>query len=402
MNGMLTRGLVLACFAPALVLAQQPTMMSPAIATWNLGWLMDKATHTRWIQACSATGWKTEKELKAEGAAFPQSLLGLPYCDVHNGIDFYRDECPSLIGDARHDRPTNADSPDRKCRVSPDLADWNQYERKLAALRETFAVADAKGVVLIALQEVSNEDAVRTILPEGWEVKTTASIPNTPRIAQHVGVAWKSTVDQPSGFRLLATLSDIGDRPLRPGLLFSWKVKGQDVDFLAVHLKASCRSVDIDLPKTTYEKESCPVLAEQVAQVERWIDAHYAKVSPVKEFVLLGDFNRTLLAEMATYPSPDPIRLGKTPVQKIKAMAPEWNDDIPKGSTIKVLPHKLNKDGGLIAGDIFCSRTRGIDHIIFNTSVGPLHANRKASHVMQQSSAANLINRSIINNLENI
>ncbi|CAN7645016.1 hypothetical protein LJR038_002608 [Acidovorax sp. LjRoot38] len=351
--------LVAACLAPPFAAAQA------GIATWNLGWLLDKAVHTRWVQACSAINWKTEDAIKADQQLAPEALKGLPYCDVHDGIDYrIKPKCKAAIGMALQSRPSKADSADGKCRVSPDLADWTQYERKLAVLRETFQAMDKDGVTLVGLQEVSNEAAVKTILPPGWDVITSASQAGAPAIPQHVGVAWKIGSPAPQNVQLFSELSNIGSRPLRPGLQFTRDVAGKPSDFLVVHMKAGCRSVPINNPSKDSEKEACPVLAEQVVVLERWIDDRVGK-----DFVVLGDFNRTLLREMEQYPRADPKRFGANMPDQVVAMATEWNDDTPKGSLIQVVPHKKNAEGKLIAGDYFCSQTTGIDHVILSATL---------------------------------
>jgi hypothetical protein len=81
-----TQGLFAATLATASLTASAQT----GIATWNLGWLMDATTHARWTKDCQAIGWQTEDELKKQGKTLPAELVGLPYCDVHDGIDFTR------------------------------------------------------------------------------------------------------------------------------------------------------------------------------------------------------------------------------------------------------------------------------------------------------------------------
>ena len=321
--------------------------------------------HTQWVQACSAIGWATDSELRAAGKAVPANLKGLPYCDVHDGIDYRRkDVCTTQIGPKMKDRPTSADSPDGKCRVAPDLADWKQFEIKVRTLKETFQYMDKDGLTLVALQEVFNEDAVRQILPAGWDVKTSASLANAPKIPQHVGVAWKTTAHQLDGFEPLNGLSDVGSRSLRPGLLFRTTVLGKPTDFLVVHLKAGCRSVQLNQPRKSGEIEACPLMAEQTQIIERWIDARVGR-----DFVVLGDFNRSLLKELEQFPEPNPAQFGANALADTAWVAPEWNDNLPAGSKVLVLPHLRKPDGNLIAGDFYCAQTTGIDHIVLSDSL---------------------------------
>ncbi len=141
--------------------------------------------------------------------------------------------------------------------------------------------------------EVFGEAAVRQILPAGWEVRSSGSLAGAPQIPQHVALAWKPSVHTPRDFTLAPELSAIGKRPLRAGLQFTLDIAGKPVDGLVVHLKSGCRSVALDQPKRPTEKEACPVLAQQVPVVERWIDQRVGR-----DFVILGDFNRTLLQEL--------------------------------------------------------------------------------------------------------
>jgi hypothetical protein len=107
-------------------------------------------------------------------------------------------------------------------------------------------------VALVALEEVFDADAVRQLLPPRWSVATTRELPGTPSIAQHIGVAWRSGIAV-SDIEAINTLADSGvpERALRPGLAFTVLVAGQQVRALIVHLKAGCRSRDLDAPLTS-------------------------------------------------------------------------------------------------------------------------------------------------------
>jgi hypothetical protein len=195
-------------------------------------------------------------------------------------------------------------------------------------------------------------------------VKTSASLANTPKIPQHVGVAWKTTAHQLDGFELLNELSDVGSRSLRPGLQFRTTVLGKPTEFLVVHLKASCRSVQLNKPSKASEIEACPLMAEQTQIIERWIDARVGR-----DFVILGDFNRSLLKEIEQFPEPNPAKFGATALADTAWVAPEWNDNLPAGSKVLVVPHLRKPDGKLIAGDYYCAKNIGIDHIVLSDSL---------------------------------
>lgn len=352
-----------AIFLVNLIFAGSAMAQSSAgVATWNTAWLMDMQTHERWVKGCQSVSWQTEDELRASGKTLPADLVGLPYCDVHDGIDFRKkSSCLQMMGSQAKMRPNALDSPDGKCRVSPDLAERNNYEVKIRTLRETFAAMDKDGVTLVAFQEVSSDDAIRLIMPAGWEVRTSESLEGAPRIAQHVGIAWKKTVHSPKDFQLVTQLSAIGPRPLRPGFQFTFDLGGTAIDGLVVHLKAGCRSSDLNMPKTKAETDACPLLQQQVPVIEKWIDDRVGR-----PFMVLGDFNRSLLKELESFPNPDSKQFGQTPTKDIRWIAPEWNDNVPTGSLVTVIPHKRKVDGSLIAGDFFCAQTTGIDHLIFS------------------------------------
>ena len=269
------------------------------VATWNVGWLMDEAAHARWAAACARNGWP--RDTSALSAAERAELAPLPFCDVHNGMRFPPERCRA----ARDGWPYATRYPsDHPCRDTADLAAWDAYARKVAALRATFRRLEEQGVGLVALQEVFDAPAARAILPSGWSVATTRELPGTPAIAQHVGIAWRRDVR----VRDVAAVNALADggvpgRPLRPGLAFTVDVGGRPVRALAVHLKAGCRSRDLDAPlgpadaKLPPERQDaiasdCAMLRYQLPALEAWIDAHAHR-----DFAVLGDFNRTLLRE---------------------------------------------------------------------------------------------------------
>lgn len=344
----------LALGAAATAFAQAPAL---GVATWNFGWLLDAATHARWAEACARNGWPAETS--SLPAAERAALAGLPFCDVHNGMRFPRDGCRST----RDDWPRAARYPaDHPCRETADLASWPAYERKLAALRATFAQLAAQGVGLVALQEVSSAAAVEAIVPDGWSVATTRELPGAPAIAQHVGIAWRQGV-RVRDVALVAALADGGvpDRPLRPGLAFTAIVAGKPVRALVVHLKSGCRSRDLDAPLTERDAKlaperrdaiasDCAMLRYQLPALEAWIDANAGR-----DFAVLGDFNRTLLrepvAESPTYRTRldgsgpgDPLgpctmrregaRWVAACAARTRAMFPELNDGRPDGAVL--------------------------------------------------------------------
>lgn len=372
------------------------------VATWNLQWLLDADTHARWVDACSRNGWPLDATtLPSEQRA---ALAGLPYCDVHNGMMFPPERCRSTADGW----PRAARYPDaHPCRDTADLAAWPRYTDKLTALRAMFRRLDAAGVGLVALQETSSAKAVEAILPPGWSVATTREANGAPAIAQHVGVAWKRGV-RVRDIEAIAALADSGlpERPLRPGLAFTVEVGGRPVRALVVHLKAGCRSRDIDVPLAARDAQlsperqdavtsDCAMLRYQLPALEAWIDAHAAR-----DFAVLGDFNRTLLREppidSETYhtrvdggsaSSPigpctmrrDGTRLVADCPARTRAMFPELNDSDPPGAVLWRARFADMARGGFIrkgtSGDCRIEGPHGvlthegIDHVLVSDSL---------------------------------
>ena len=364
-----------------------------AVATWNMNWLMDTASHARWTAACERTGW-----------AAGEAPAGLPFCDVHNGMTFPPDACAS----DRDGWPRAARYPDdHPCRETLDLAQPARYAKKLDALRAMWARLDAMGVRLVALQEVFDASAVRAILPPNWSVATTRELPGAPSIAQHVGVAWRRSADV-RGLALVASLADSGlpDRPLRPGLAFTVDVGGKPVRILVVHLKAGCRSRDLDVPLAAKDAvlsdarqdaitADCALLRYQLPSLEAWIDANAAH-----DFAVMGDFNRTILrepvAESPTYKTRldgtvASAPLGRCTIERAgarvnvrcdtrtRAMFPELNDNDPPGAVLWRARFADQGRSGAIpkgsSGDCSIAGARGdlthdgIDHVVISESL---------------------------------
>lgn len=380
-------GLVAALAAATMPAAGQ----SFAVATWNLTWLMDLPTHARWTATCARLGWPADTARLP--AAARAELAALPYCDVHNGMAFPREGCAS----ERDGWPRSARYPAaHPCRESADLADPAAYARKLASLRATFAALDARGVRLVALQEVFDASAVRAVLPPDWSVVTTREFAETPPVAQQVGVAWKAPA-RIRDVRAVTTLADSGvpERPLRPGLAFTVDVGGTPVRALVVHLKAGCRSRDLDQPLTAKDAAAssarkaavlsdCATLRYQLPALESWIDQQASR-----DFAVLGDFNRTLLrepvADSATYrtrldgtSTADPVgpcsivRNGADTTlrcpARTRAMFPELNDGHPAGAILwRARPPK--GASCMLAGPRGNLAHNGIDHVVVSASL---------------------------------
>ena len=364
-----------------------------AVATWNMNWLMGESVHARWIAACQAAGWPTG-----------YAIADLPFCDVHNGMAFPPDACAS----DRDNWPHAARYPDdHPCRETLDLSRPSRYATKLHALRAMWARLDALGVRLVALQEVFDASAVRAIMPPQWSVATTREMPGASAIAQHVGVAWRRDADV-RALELVASLADSGlpDRPLRPGLAFTVDVGGKPVRVLVIHMKAGCRSRDLDMPLGARDSlldparrdaitADCALLRYQLPSLEGWVDANASR-----DFAVTGDFNRTILrepvADSPTYrtradgtTAKDPLgrctidRQGsRVTVQcdaRTRAIFPELNDGDPPGAVLWRARFADQARNGTItkgsSGDCSIAGSRGdlthdgIDHIVISESL---------------------------------
>ena len=176
---------------------------------------------------------------------------------------------------------------------------------------------------------------------------------------------------------------------------------------LAVHLKAGCRSRDLDAPLTRADAKlpaqrqdaiasDCAMLRFQLPALEAWIDAHAHR-----DFAVLGDFNRTLLrepvADSATYrtrldgsSAQDPVgpctmaRTGERWVAecgaKTRAMFPELNDGHPDGAVLWRARFADQAKGGTIRKGVerrlrACAGAHGdlthdgIDHVLVSESL---------------------------------
>ena len=372
------------------------------VATWNVGWLFDRTTHARWTAACAEHAWPADTSVLS--AANRAALSPLPYCNVHNGMAFPAERCRST----RDNWPQAARYPaDHPCRDTADLATWPAYEQKLSALRAMFARLDRDGIGVVALQEVANAAAVAPILPPGWRVATTAEIAGTPRIAQHVGVAWRAGISV-RGVDAVIALADSGlpDRPLRPGLAFTVDVEGLAVRVLVVHLKAGCRSRTIDAPLGPADAQlsgarrdaiasDCALLRYQLPALEAWIDAHARA-----PFAVVGDFNRSLLREPPLDTERHRVRLdGSHPGDPVGpctmrreqgravvrcptatgALLAEINDNVPPGAVLWRATFADNRPGTAIrkgtTGDCRIMGPHGelthdgIDHVLISDSL---------------------------------
>ena len=76
----------------------------------------------------------------------------------------------------------------------------------------------------------------------------------------------------------------------------------RELHMLSVHLKSGCARQGLDS-----RREACVLLARQIPELERWVDAQAAAGH---RYAILGDFNRDLLAEREPARGDDAVRPG--------------------------------------------------------------------------------------------
>lgn len=160
-----------------------------------------------------------------------------------------------------------------------------------AAMR---AIADGLDADVIAFQEAENPRAAArvfdparyTIVMEARPGQTGGSCgrahPSQMFIRQAVGFAIRKTL----AFDRAPDVTDLqlGNPNLRSGVDITVRpAGGRPLRLLAVHLKSGCFSGD--------RASACQTFLQQVAPLERWIDA--AAAGPDR-FIVLGDWNRRL------------------------------------------------------------------------------------------------------------
>ena len=183
-------------------------------------------------------------------------------------------------------------------------------------------------------------------------------------------------------------------------------VGGKPVRILVVHLKAGCRSRDLDVPLAAKDAvlrdarqdaitADCALLRYQLPSLEAWIDANASH-----DFAVMGDFNRTILrepvAESPTYKTRldgtvASAPLGRCTIERAgarvdvrcdartRAMFPELNDNEPPGAMLWRARFADQGRSGAIpkgsSGDCSIAGARGdlthdgIDHVVISESL---------------------------------
>ena len=261
------------------------------LASWNLEWLSDPATLNAadYWNRCRAHGWPNER-LRPD----------LPFCDVYQ---------PAGITSA------------------------SEYEeKKLKPLRQSLSALSARGLDILAVEEVQNPAALAAILPTGFRVLCFTTRPD----AQNVGYAIRITSSISATCREIVPLALETDpeipRPVRRGLELTATINGVGVSLLNVHLKSGCSRGPMD----SRTNDACMFLQHQAVPLERWIEE---RANAGRAFMILGDWNRDLNQEIrGRFPARSDGSDPTTPIvpAKVRNLFPEINDGVPRASAMSV------------------------------------------------------------------
>jgi endonuclease/exonuclease/phosphatase family metal-dependent hydrolase len=360
------------CLLPSYALARDLS-----IATWNLGWHIDKATAATWIAKCNgmfekdaSTGvWKpstTGSGIPGWQVNFREEVdwdwTKFPVCDVYKDRNF--DTVPVTVG---------------------------AYDKRLQQLNDFFQ--NSLPADIYAFEEVSGEKAVREALPnggDGYDVCTFSDFK-----VQRLAIAWKKELGNASACTVEPSLSLPGnpedERP-RPGLSVDLSIDGELVRVMAVHLKSSCVSpLEAAGDLTDDQDRDCRILQQQVVPLENWVESRF---SGTDKIIMLGDFNRNFWHEVH---DTGPVRTDgsspHTPLPNgvlVKDLFGEVFDDEPASSSVTLLAEACPKNATTMAlcqkGDtqlltpnerkqlsqpqnLGCRNPLGLDHVLIGRGI---------------------------------
>jgi len=300
------------------------------IATWNLGWHLSKSDVQTWIAKCGQPF-----ALNSAGTMYEPSSAGTPGW----GLDWDRDAPIPPLWDLSVLPPCNVFQ-DASRKVVPVTA--TAYSKRASQIATK--IGQDLGADIIAFEEVSGEQAVRDVLPNGGADYNVCSF--TDYKVQRLAFAWKKEFGDASVCRPEKPVSLPGEsakNQVRPGLTFELSIDGKLARFLAVHLKSSCVSpldgtTDPKRGKLEGDEANCVILQEQVSPLEAWIE----REAPADgRIVVLGDFNRSLWFEAQNSES---VRIdGSDPTSAlpsstmVRNLVKEINDGSPANSKLTLL-----------------------------------------------------------------
>lgn len=340
------------------------------VATWNLGWHLDRELAASWIAACSrpfALDGDTWKPVAQAGegtrpgwqlpwgrnAPVEWDIGTLPPCDIYQAA-----------------RPGET----QRSVVPVTEAQWAQRVARIGTV-----IRDQIQPDVIAFQEVSGEKAIRELLGKNWRICAYDG-----HKVQRLAIAWKASLGE--GRCTVDWPLSLPERPLReqvrPGLSLTLQVDGQPVSVMTVHLKSSCVSPMDDQSRTPGrgqldgEESNCRHLQQQVRPLEAWIETQAAANG--NRIVVLGDFNRNLGHE-ASEPSDSPVRIG----ERTRNLWRELNDGSPTlellspqcegelGAVCSLAKQRLldGRDMGRLRGELGCRNPIGLDHVVIGSAL---------------------------------
>lgn len=278
------------------------------VASWNMAWLADLRTPDFW-NACRG------------GAGRDRPRDGLPPCDA------YRRQG---VGDAAGYEAT-----------------------KLRAARAVLAEMAARGVDVVALQEVQGPVALVRVLPAGYRIACFTSRDDALNLAFVVRRAFGTDF----GCREHAAMSLEDDpavmRPLRRGLELTLRRAGHEIAMLNVHLKAACPRGWMD----DAGNAACRLLQAQAAPLEQWIEQ---QAQAGRAFMVIGDWNRDLEQEVhGGFPARSDGSDPRSPVAAalVRNLFAEINDGDPPQSAMAIA--KIDRSTAFQAG---CHEV--LDHLV--------------------------------------
>ncbi|MCA1381455.1 endonuclease/exonuclease/phosphatase family protein [Bradyrhizobium sp. BRP23] len=295
------------------------------IATWNLGWHMNQTEAKDWIKDCgqlfalnatsglwepSTTGaTKTGWELTwGRDAKIKWDIAAKPPCDVY------------------------------KSNFQTIPVTETAYRKRAEQIKNF--ISASLNIDVLAFQEVSGEDAVRDVLPNGGADFEICSFQSFK--VQRMAIAWKRTLGSASNCAIEGTMSlpqlEQSDQ-VRPGLSLMLHIDGKPLRIITVHLKSSCVSPLEDRGKLDGNSEACKILQQQVRPLEAWIEAKSSGV-PV---VVMGDFNRNLsheknkIVQSAVRTDGSDPKTPLTEQTRVRSLYGEVNDHSPADSSLVLL-----------------------------------------------------------------
>jgi endonuclease/exonuclease/phosphatase family metal-dependent hydrolase len=283
------------------------------------------------ITACSGTAPRARTTAPGELAVLSWNMEWLADPAALEAADFWR-----RCADAGHsNRKLQDDLPFCDVFAKRGIETAADYAaRKLAPLRKRLAeLVDVRGIDVIAVQEVQNAAALRSVLPAGYRIACF-----TTRVdAQNVGYAVRDALAASVTCREVESLSleedPWTDRPLRRGLALEIAMHDTRVTLLGLHLKSGCPGGPMDSPN----RAACRSLQQQAAPLEAWIETQARAGGP---FMILGDWNRDLEAEIrGGYPARSDGSAPRTTVvaDQVRNLWPEINDGDPPESAMTLV-----------------------------------------------------------------